>query len=117
MLDTEIEEVNEYATLIAQEASQKRTNAITVIGAALIIPSLVTGFFGMNIFQDKLNTWWHHPELKLWFNAYFILPVSVIIFICMLRPHRNLRYILFLLLVGILALLSLYVVYEFGCGL
>ena len=117
MLDAEIEEVNEYATLIAQESSQKRTNAITVIGAALIIPTLVTGFFGMNILENKLSTWWMHPEFKLWFNAYFILPVSVIIFICMLRPHRKLRYMIFLALIGVLALASLYVLYSFGCGL
>ena len=117
MLDAEIEEVNEYATLIAQEASQKRTNAITVIGAALIIPTLVTGFFGMNILQNKLSTWWLHPEFKLWFNAYFVLPVSVVIFICMLRPHRRFRYILLLILMGIISLFSLYLVYKFGCGL
>lgn len=117
MLDAEIEEVNEYATLIAQESSQKRTNAITVIGASLIIPTLVTGFFGMNVLQDKLSTWWIHPELKLWFNAYFVFPVSAIIFVCMIRPHRSLLYNLFLLLVAGLALLSLYVIYALGCGL
>lgn len=117
MLDAEIEEVNEYATLIAHESSQKRTNAITVIGAALIIPTLVTGFFGMNILQDKLSTWWVHPEFRLWFNAYFILPVLVVIFICMLRPHRSLRYLLVLALIGIAALMSLYMVYHSGCGL
>ncbi len=117
MLDAEIEEVNEYATLIAQESSQKRTNAITVIGAALIIPTLVTGFFGMNVFQNKLSNWWVHPELKLWFNAYFILPVSLVIFICMLRPHRTFRYIILVLLIGVIALLSLYMVYKLGCGL
>lgn len=117
MLDTEIEEVNEYATLIAQESSQKRTNAIAVIGAALIIPSLVTGFFGINVLQSKLSTWWMHREFKLWLNAYFILPVSVVIFISMLRPHRSLQYILLLFVIGIIALFSFYVVYNFGCGL
>lgn len=117
MLDNEIEEVNEYATLIAQESSQKRTNAITVVGAALIIPSLVTGFFGMNIFQNKLNSWWNHPELRLWFNAYFILPISIVIFLSMLRPHRSWRYIVALIVIGVIALLSLYLLYQFGCGL
>ncbi len=117
MLDAEIEEVNEYATLIANESSQKRTNAITVIGAALIIPTLVTGFFGMNVLQSKLSTWWVHPEFRLWFNAYFVLPVSVVIFICMLRPHRTFRYIFLVFLVGVIALISLYIVYQFGCGL
>ena len=117
MLDTEIEAVNEYATLIASELSQKRSNTITIIGAALVIPTLVTGFFGMNILEDQLSNWWIHPEFKLWFNAYFVLPISITIFICMLRPHKSFKYISFLVFMGILALFSLYIVYKFGCGL
>jgi len=117
MLDAEIEEINEYATLIAQEASQKRTHAITVIGASLIIPTLVTGFFGMNILQTKLSTWWMHPEVRKWLNAYFLLPVSIIIFVCMLRPQRSFKYIAFVILIGMIALVSFYMAYSFGCGL
>lgn len=117
MLDAEIEEINEYATLIAQESSQKRTNAITIVGAALVLPTFVTGFFGMNILQNKLSTWWQHPEFRLWLNAYVILPVLIIVFLCMLRPQRNFRYIVFILLVGIFAVISFYIAYQFGCGL
>lgn len=117
MLDAEIEEINEYATLIAQEASQKRTNAITVIGAALIIPTLVTGFFGMNIFKDLLSTWWKHPSIHKWLNAYFLLPVFIVILLSMLRPQRSFRYIAFIIFIGILALISFYIAYTFGCGL
>ena len=117
MLDAEIEEINEYATLIVQESAQKRTNAIAVIGAALIIPTLVTGFFGMNILQRKLSSWWMHPEVRRWLNAYFLLPVSIVIFISMLRPQRSFRYIAFTMLIGIIALISLYITYTFGSGL
>lgn len=117
MLDAEIEEVNEYATLIAQESGQKRSNAIAVIGAALVIPTFVTGFFGMNILQNKLSSWWLHPEFKLWLNSYVLLPVLVILFISMLRPQRGFRYIFFIITIGILTLISLYIAYQFGCGL
>lgn len=50
-LDNEIEELHQYATLIEDRDQNKKLGLLTKIGGMFIIPSLLVGYFGMNIFK------------------------------------------------------------------
>jgi hypothetical protein len=48
-LDTEINELHNYANIIEEEKRTKSMNRLSMLGSYLLLPSLVVGFFGMNI--------------------------------------------------------------------
>lgn len=88
-LDFEIDEVHEYATLIEQSQSKFNMSMITLTGAALVIPTFVTGFFGMNILQKDWYDWWNHKEVLLWMNAYLLMPMLIAIGLYTWNMGRN----------------------------
>lgn len=116
-LDFEMQEIHEYATLIDKAQSKGKVDFLTIIGTALVIPTFVTGFFGMNILEDKFLTWWKYKEIALWFNSYVILPIALVLLVYTLwtkksRSSRMARNILLILL-----LLSFYILMRWGCGI
>ncbi|MGL4345933.1 MAG: hypothetical protein ACRCTE_12105 [Cellulosilyticaceae bacterium] len=116
-LDFEMQEIHEYAALVDQSQARFKMDMATVIGAALVIPTFVTGFFGMNIMQDKFLDWWHHKEIALWMNAYVFLPVAVISLAYFWTKKRSRLYVMQRVLLLLVLLGSLFVLWHYGCGI
>lgn len=88
-LDNEIEELHDYASMLEEKASNKQLDLITRIGALFLIPTFITGFFGMNIFNDRLEAFnmgvfWH---MTILFALISIL--TFLIFIPFRRPGKH----------------------------
>lgn len=115
-LDFEIDEVNEYATLVEQSASNFKVQLLAIIGGALVIPSFVTGFFGMNIFQNEVLRWWENTTVGLWLNSYVCLPILAVVTICLWTQKRNILNLIFQVLLSLACLISLTVTIKYGCG-
>ncbi|MEG0579289.1 MAG: CorA family divalent cation transporter, partial [Niameybacter sp.] len=116
-LDFEMQEIHEYAALIDQAQSKGKMDFLTVVGTALVIPTFVTGFFGMNIMEDMFMDWWQHKEIILWFNSYALLPVGVMLLVYSLwnKKSRKSRVLRSILLIFIL--ISIGVLLKWGCGI
>ena len=84
-LDFEMQEVHEFATLIDQAQSKYKMDLLTIVGAALVVPTFVTGFFGMNILEYTFYDWWHHKEIALWLPSFFVFPVVALSLVCFLK--------------------------------
>lgn len=52
-LDREIQELHAYTSLIEEQKQNQNIELLTIIGALFILPSFITGFFGMNIFPQQ----------------------------------------------------------------
>lgn len=89
-LKEEISELHQYTILIDQneklkeeKETNRKINILTIIGALTIIPTYLTGFFGMNIYDsDELLFWWSNTRGWLWLNAYLLFPTicTIILF-------------------------------------
>ncbi len=116
-LNFEIDEVYEYATLIERSASNMKVQLLTITGAALVIPSFVTGFFGMNIFKDEAAHWWGHREVVLWLNSYVLLPILIVITLCTWNGKKEIKYVLGKLALIVLIIYSFFITIKYGSGL
>ena len=116
-LNFEIDEVHEYATLIEQAQSKFKVQILTIIGAALVIPTFATGFFGMNIFKQEILSWWTNKAVGLWMNSYVFLPILITLFLCTFNRRKtkwNMTRNIFLIA---LIVLSIFLIIQCGCGL
>ena len=116
-LDFEMQEMHEYAALIDQAQSKGKMDFLTIVGTALVIPTFVTGFFGMNILEEKFVDWWNHKEIILWFNSYALLPVCIVLLVYSLwnKKSRKSRLIRTILLT--VSLICIFVLIKWGCGI
>ncbi|OON90989.1 MAG: hypothetical protein ATN32_02855 [Candidatus Epulonipiscium fishelsonii] len=115
-LDFEMKEVHEYAELINREQSKIKVELLAFIGVALVVPTFVTGFFGMNIMSGKLATWWQHDNVKLWLNTYALFPILLVSCIYTWRIQKIwARFIIQGVLI-ILTIISLLIIFNYGCG-
>ena len=116
-LNFEIDKVHEYADLVEQSASNFKVQLLTIIGAALVIPSFVTGFFGMNIFQKEALHWWENSSVVLWLNSYVALPILAVIALCLWTKKRSIMMLLLKVILSVLCLVSLSFILKYGSGL
>lgn len=116
-LNFEMDEVHEYASLVEQSASNLKVQILTIIGAALVLPSFVTGFFGMNIFHEEAPHWWRHASVALWLNSYVFFPILVVVALCMWTQRRTTLSRIFKVILSLLLLTSLSFTIKYGCGL
>jgi len=65
-LDNEISELHEYVEMLEENKRVGQMDKLTKLGYWLLPPTLVTGFFGMNIFPD---TW--IDVIKIWIEKLF----------------------------------------------
>ncbi|OON91761.1 MAG: hypothetical protein ATN33_08635 [Epulopiscium sp. Nele67-Bin001] len=116
-MDFEMKEVHEYAELITRQQSNIKMEILSLAGAGLVIPTFVTGFFGMNILgSDKLGIWWKTPEVLRWLNAYVALPVLIILYYYTWSRRRSRRLLIMkIALISCLAI-SLFVLIKYGGG-
>ena len=54
-LDQEISELHTYAAMLEENQRNRRLEWLTIIGAVLLLPTFIAGFFGMNVFNDDLQ--------------------------------------------------------------
>ncbi len=103
-LDREIQELHTYTTMIQDQKQNDNIEVLTIIGALFILPSFVTGFFGMNIFAQASQK----PEW--WRSAIFLIPLIIgpIIYF-LLNRKRNKKYLRWLIVfsIGVVALIGL----------
>lgn len=115
-LNFEVDEVHEYATLIEQATSTLKVQLLTIAGAALVLPSFVTGFFGMNIFKEEALHWWEHKQVILWLNSYVVLPTLIVTAFCTWTKRKHIKYFVMKLVMISLFLMSMLVTIKYGCG-
>ena len=84
-LKEEIGHLFQYITLRADKETNSAINSLTYVNTLIIIPSLITGFFGMNIFEDKFKEHWNITNYKklavwscIWIIAVGIMPIAII---------------------------------------
>ena len=116
-LGLEIEKMQEYATLLEQSSSKFQVQLISIIGAALILPTFVTGFFGMGVLTDKLSKWWVHKETLLWINGYVLLPVFITIGLFSFNYKKTFCNLILKTAVLTIILASLSIAIRYGMGL
>lgn len=116
-LDFEMREVHEYSSLIQKQQAQIRMDMLTIIGTILVIPSFVTGFFGMNILEDTFMKWWVHKDVGLFLNSYMVLPIIVVLLIYSWCTRNHRYYKLWSIILGISLVISLGILMVQGCGL
>ncbi len=116
-LDFEMKEVHEFAELITRQESNLKMEVLSLAGAGLVVPTFITGFFGMNILSDKLGRWWEHVEVLRWMNTYVILPVLVILYYYSVRRTKSQKLLIVQILLLLAILISLIIVVRTGCGI
>lgn len=116
-LDFEMQEIHEYATLIDKAQSKGKMDFLTIIGTALVIPTFVTGFFGMNILQEQFMDWWKHSEIMLWFNGYVMLPVLAVLLIYSFWTKKSRKSMVTRNILLSLFVISFYILIRWGCGI
>ncbi len=116
-LDFEMREVHEYSSLIQRRQSQIRMDLLTIVGAILVIPTFVTGFFGMNVLEDRFVGWWHYADVGLFLNAYVLLPIQSVLFIYCWCTKSQRYYKWWLFFLGGCSMISLCIFMIGGCGL
>lgn len=90
-LDEEIDELHNFVSFMSEKRKnelEKKTNellnVLTVIGGLFLIPSFITGFYGMNVNDGKISDWLANNQAWIWINEHMILPsigISVLIFL------------------------------------
>ncbi len=116
-LDFEINEVHQYAMLIEQSNSRIKVEILTIVGAALVLPTFATGFFGMNIFKEEITNWWRYRNVGLWINTYVFLPILVTLMLWSWNRRKNRCNRLKKIGLILLFLMSLSFILKYGCGL
>lgn len=84
-LKEEIGQLFQYVSLRADKETNRAINSLTYLNTLILVPSLVTGFFGMNIFGDRMREAWSISNYKslviwacIWIIAVGILPIALI---------------------------------------
>lgn len=116
-LNFEIDEVREYASLVEQAQSKIKVELLTVVGAALVIPSFVTSLFGMNILQHEITHWWDSKEVALWMNSYVFLPMLSTVVVSTWNKRKTKARLLLKIVYVLLFSVSLFMIYRYGSGL
>lgn len=116
-LDFEMKEVHEYAILVEKNQAKLKVELLTIVGAALVIPTFVTGFFGMNIMEDLFMNWWEQKTIMLWLNSYVLLPILLVLLIYTWSTYKNRANRLKIVMVCSALCISVGIVICFGCGL
>lgn len=116
-LNFEIDEVREYASLIEQAQSKVKVQILTIIGAALVLPTFATGFFGMNIFKEEIAHWWQNRQVSLWMNTYVFLPILVTLAFCTWNRGRTKLHLFIKVFFVLFLLISIFIIYKYGSGL
>ncbi len=100
-LENEIEELHSYSNLIEsqkrqdanqqrqveQEEQNKAINRLTVLGAALLLPTFIAGYYGMNVFDGTVMEF-DTPRLLLTTFAFLTTPILLLI-IFMMNGKNN----------------------------
>jgi Mg2+ and Co2+ transporter CorA len=105
-LDNEISELHQYAILREDQERNKNLTLLSILGAVFIIPTFISGFYGMNLFpmDDKKE----HIFLLwafFWMGIVFT-PASFIWFLSTFRKKPNYLILLLSLLILLTTLIS-----------
>ena len=104
-LDEEIGELHQYAILLEDRNQNKQLNLVTKIGGMFLIPSLLVGYFGMNIFSFRAEDSKRLTALFIIGMLITLLAFIYIFFICK-RPYwRIIAWVILVLsVIGVFSL-------------
>ncbi|MFR3330311.1 MAG: hypothetical protein ACLTSL_09155 [Odoribacter splanchnicus] len=112
-LDNEIEELHQYATLLEERGQNQQLNLVTKIGGMFLIPSLLVGYFGMNIFKFDI------AEFRWRFPVYFLIGMFVssailyfLLFLCKKKIWRIWGWCMVILIVLAMLCMTKYIIFE-----
>jgi hypothetical protein len=54
-LNAEIDHLHQYVSIQKDRKTNRVLNLLSVLGALFVIPAFITGFFGMNVFSEKVD--------------------------------------------------------------
>ncbi|MEM4260571.1 MAG: CorA family divalent cation transporter [Candidatus Woesearchaeota archaeon] len=74
-LNREIDELYNYANLVEEKQQSNRLERLSILGAALLIPTLITSFLGMNIFNG--DSFKALPNWSYWLFLVLMILASV----------------------------------------
>jgi len=84
-LKEEIGQLFQYVSLRADKETNRAINSLTYLNTLIVVPTLVTGFFGMNIFGIRMLEAWNINDYKklviwtcIWIVTIGILPIALI---------------------------------------
>ncbi|WP_070000186.1 CorA family divalent cation transporter [Cellulosilyticum sp. I15G10I2] len=84
-LKEEIGQLFQYVSLRADKETNRAINALTYLNTLILVPALVTGFFGMNIFGEGLRESWSITDYNkliiwtcIWIITVGLLPFAII---------------------------------------
>lgn len=79
-LDEEIDQLHQYSILASSEKTNKALNVLTYLSALILLPTYITGFFGMNILDsDMMPSITNIKELFAWLGIFTILPILIVL--------------------------------------
>ncbi len=76
-LSQEITALNNYASVLQEQDEKEEMAKLTKLGAYLLPPSLIVGFFGMNVFGEK--SFFSIENGESMFLAFILIPLSIFI--------------------------------------
>ncbi len=112
-LDNEIEELHQYATLLEEREQNQQLNLVTKVGGMFLIPSLLVGYFGMNIFKfDIAGFRWRFP-------VYFLIGMFIssailyfLLFSCKKKVWRIWGWCMIIFIVLAILCMTKYIIFE-----
>jgi len=105
-LDNEISELHQYSVLLEDKERNKSLTILSVLGAAFIVPTFITGFFGMNLFGFNSKDYSITSIWILFCIAVVSCPLLIYFFIRIKNKAFKILIPILVLMILILALLS-----------
>lgn len=86
-LDNEIGELHGYASMLEEKRNNRLLTSLSIIGALLIIPTFITGYFGMNVMPKEQESFLQGSTYIYWVIG--LLISTAIASFCFLKTRKK----------------------------
>ena len=83
-LEKEIGELHQYATLLEEKKRNDQLQVLTILATIFLVPSFFTSFFGMNLFDGKLQV-----DQGVYFKAIFFITLFTVLTMVLMSLISN----------------------------
>ncbi len=117
-LDEEIGELHQHIRMEKEEEINSILHVLTIIGALFVFPSLITGFFGMNIFPGDITKLSDIININCWGGICLAIPLILSAVLVFFKKFTKcVHYVLVgIVVIYVLFLLFLYIKGGMICG-
>ncbi len=105
-LDGEIAELENYSSILVDKKNNNALTALTLIGAALFLPTFIAGYYGMNIFSSDIIEYPTTKELIGTTIGFIILSVLSVGIFLTYKIQKPLRYFFSIIILLITLLIA-----------